>query len=147
MTKTLWTLFFLLLTSLFAYGQSGAEKEIRRLEQRELAAVHKSDTSALLQIWSKDFIVNNPYGQIVTLPQILAFIREGKIDYTTFERIVERVTIVENIAITMGKEIVTPEKQTVYADKKVTRQYTNVWMKTKEGWRMLARQATIVHIE
>ncbi|NML36780.1 nuclear transport factor 2 family protein [Chitinophaga sp. G-6-1-13] len=123
------------------------EKEIRRLEQQEVVAIQKADTTTLLQIWSKDFVVNNPYGQIVTLPQILAFIREGKIDYTSFERIIERVTIVDNIAITMGKEIVIPEKATQHADKKVTRQYTDVWMKTKDGWREVARQATIVNIE
>ncbi|MBC9911561.1 nuclear transport factor 2 family protein [Chitinophaga varians] len=147
MTKTLWILPILLLIHLFSYGQSSDEKEIRRLEQQEVAAIQQADTVTLLKLWSKDFVVNNPYGQIVTLPQILGFIRAGKIDYTTFERITERVTIVDNVAIAMGREIVTPEKATEYAGKKVTRQYTDVWMKTKAGWREIARQATIVNID
>lgn len=147
MAKMLFILSFCTLIQVCVSGQSAVEKEIRRLEQQEVTAIQKADTTTLLRLWSKDFVVNNPYGQIVTLPQILAFIREGKIDYTTFERIIERVTIIDNVAIAMGKEIVTPEKATEYADKKVTRQYTDVWMKIKEGWREVARQATIIHIE
>ncbi|MCW3466987.1 nuclear transport factor 2 family protein [Chitinophaga nivalis] len=147
MEKTLLILVFLALIQVSSYSQSNTEKTIRQLEQRELAAVHHSDTATLLQIWSKHFVVNNPYGQIVTVPEILTFIREGKIDYATVERIVDRVTVVENIAIAMGKEIVTPEKATAHAGKKVTRQYTNIWMKEKDHWRLVARQATIVNME
>ncbi len=147
MKKILSILIFCSIAPFALYAQSKTETEIRQLEQRELEAIHKSDTAMLLRMWSKNFVVNNPYGQIVTVPEILTFIREGKIDYSTVERNVERVTIVENIAICMGKEIVTPEKATENAGKKVIRQYTNIWMKEKGGWRMVARQATIVKIE
>jgi hypothetical protein len=109
--------------------------------------MQKGDTTALLKIWHKDFIVNNLYGEIVTLPQIFGFIRSGKLDYSTVERIVDRVAFVQNVAISMGNEIVTPQNATEHAGKKVTRQYTNIWLKTKEGWRMIARQATIVSVQ
>lgn len=147
MKKTLSVIIFFGMTHFSLSAQSKTETTIRQLEQRELEAIHKADTAALSKIWSKDFVVNNPYGQIVTVPEIFAFIREGKIDYATVERIVERVTVVENIAISMGREIVTPEKATENAGKKVTRQYTNIWIKDKSSWRMVARQATITKIE
>jgi hypothetical protein len=144
--------FFLFFASLLvmqsaSFAQKNPEKEIRRLEKLELATMQKGDTTALLKIWHKDFIVNNPYGEIVTLPQIFGFIRSGKLDYGTVERIVDRVAFVQNVAISMGNEIVTPQNATEHAGKKVTRQYTNIWLKTKEGWRMIARQATIVSVQ
>ena len=125
-------------------AQSNEETEIRRLEQLEITTEQKGDTAALLNLWANEFVVNNPYGEIVTVPQILGFIRLGQIDYSTVERKVEKVTIVENLAIAMGKEIVTPEKATNNAGKTVTRQYTNIWMKRANGWRMVGRQATII---
>jgi len=42
-------------------------------------------------------------------PGILGFIRAGEIDYSTVNRIVERVTFTENIAIAMGREVVKPQ--------------------------------------
>ncbi len=77
------------------------------MEQLEIESIHKGDTTALLRLWAKDFVVNNPYGVIVTVPEIMGFIRKGEIDYSTVDRVVERVTFTENIAISMGKEILT----------------------------------------
>ncbi|HEX2532604.1 MAG TPA: nuclear transport factor 2 family protein [Chitinophagaceae bacterium] len=140
-------LVFLILLCRSVSAQTAEEADIRRLEQQEMGVLQKGDTAALAQLWAKEFVVNNPYGQIVTVPQIFGFIRSGQIDYATVERKVERVTIVENIAVAMGKEIVTPQKSTDNAGKTVTRQYTNIWMKRNGSWRMVARQATIIHLE
>jgi hypothetical protein len=117
--------------------------EIRRLDQLEITSISKADTTTLLKLWSKDFVVNNPYGEIVTVPQILGFIRNGQIDYSTVERIIERVTFIQNISITMGHEVVTPQNLTNNAGEIVTRRYTHIWMKTKGKWRLTARQASI----
>jgi ketosteroid isomerase-like protein len=137
----------LLLLPVKLWGQSASEAEIKRLEQVELEAVHKGDTATLFKLWSPHYVVNNPYNQIVTVKQIIGFIREGKIDYSSVERIVEKVTLTQNVGIAMGKEIVTPEKATENAGKKVTRRYTDVWVKTSSGWRLTARQATNILVE
>ena len=134
----------LAIAQISSFAQSNSETEIRRLEQLELTTLQKGDTVSLKKIWSNDFVVNNPYGQIVTIPQIFGRIRSGQIDYSTVERSVDRVTFIENVAISMGNEVVTPQNRTKNAGKKVTRQYTNIWLNTKEGWRMIARQATII---
>ena len=127
-----------------SFGQSKTETEIRRLENLEIQSIFKADTTTLLRLWAKDFVVNNPYGQIVTRSEVLTRIREGKIDYSTVERIIERITLTKNLAISMGREIVTPQKATENAGKNVTRRYTNIWIKTKGTWQLTARQATIV---
>ena len=147
MKQVLFFIAFIAFTHISSFSQSKEETEIRRLEQLEITTVQKGDTAALLNIWAKEFVVNNPYGQIVTVAQIFGFIRNGQIDYSTVERKVEKVTFIENIAVSMGKEIVTPEKKTNFAGKTVTRQYTNIWIKREHSWRMIARQATIISAE
>lgn len=137
----------LLLASAPAWSQSKDEPEIRRLEELEINSVQRGDTATLFRLWGQDFVVNNPYNQIVTRPQILAFIRQGQIDYSTVKRVVERVTVVDNVAIAMGQEIVTPQRATAFAGKTETRRYTDVWLKTKAGWRLTARQASIVSLK
>lgn len=125
-------------------AQTADEKQIKELEQRELLALQKGDTTTLKTIWSKDFVVHNPMRQIVTIDQVFQRIKEGKIDYSTAERFVEKISFIENVAVSMGTELITPQNESDFAGKKVTRQYTNVWLRTKKGWRMIARQASIV---
>ena len=137
----------LLVSAAPAWAQHKDEPEIRRLEELEITTVQRGDTATLFRLWNKDFVVNNPYNQVVTRPQILAFIRQGQIDYSTVRRVVEKVTIVENVAIAMGHEIVTPQRATAFAGQVETRQYTNVWLKTKAGWRLTAQQASIVAVK
>jgi hypothetical protein len=139
----------LLVSAAPAWAQSPpqAEADIRRLEALEITTVQRGDTLALRQLWHSDFVVNNPYNQIVTRPQIITFIRQGQLDYSTVERVVERVTLVDNVAIAMGHEIVTPQRATQFAGKVERRQYTDVWLKTKAGWRLTARQASLVTVK
>lgn len=137
----------LLVATAPAWAQSKAESEIRRLEEREIRTVQRGDTAALLRLWSNAFVVNNPYNQIVTRPQILAFMRQGQLDYSTVQRVVEKVTVVDQVAIAMGHEIVTPQRATQFAGKVERRQYTDVWLKTKAGWRLTARQASLVTVK
>lgn len=147
MKHVLFLIAFTIVAHFSCFAQSKEEAEIRKLEQLEINTVQKGDTTALLSIWAKEFVVNTPGGQIITVPQIISRIRSGQIDYSTVERKVEKVTFVDNIAISMGKEIVTPEKKSDNAGKTVTRQYTNIWMKRNNSWRMVARQATIIAVE
>ena len=147
MKRVFFLLTLLTLTIQFSFGQTKDEIEIRRLDQLESTSIYKADTITLLKLWAKDYVVNNPYGEIVTVPQILGFIRGGQIDYSTVERIVERVTFIQNIAITMGHEVVTPQNLTNNAGKIVTYRYTHIWMKTKGQWRLTARQATTYSIK
>ena len=147
MKKILFLLTLVISTAQFSFGQSKDEIEIRRLDQLESNSIYKADTTTLLKIWAKDYVVNNPYGQIVTVPQILGFIRSGQIDYSTVERVIERVTFTQNIAITMGYEVVTPQNLTNNAGKIITYRYTHIWIKTKGQWRLTARQATTYSIK
>ena len=101
------TLNFLLVCFLFftaiACGQTNDETEIRRLEKHWTELLDKGDTTSLLKIWSKDYVVNNPNGKIVTPKEIVALMKSGH-KFPAVERIIEKITFNQNVAIVMGKE-------------------------------------------
>jgi ketosteroid isomerase-like protein len=133
-------------TTQFCFAQQSDEAVIRNFENAEREAILKGDTAVLIKLFSPKVVVNNPENTIVTFEQLITRIRTGKIDYSSLERTIEKITMVENIAIVMGKEIVTPKGATTNAGKTVTRRFTNIWMKTEAGWKLTARQATIISV-
>ena len=141
----LFTLFVFSQTNI--YAQTNSEKQIRKLENQEKEAILKGDTTTLFKLWSPNFVVNTPYSGVATIKEIKRFLSSGQVDYTSLDRIIEKITFTGDIAIVMGKEIITPEKNTQNAGKTVTRRFTNIWMKTKGVWLLTARQATNIVVE
>lgn len=130
-----------------ALGQQAVEAEITKLENLEREAVIKADTVALLRLWSPDIIINNPQNRVSTLAQVMGRIRHGLIDYTSFDRTIEKMSVKGDVAVVMGQEVLKPEKKADYVGKTVTRRFTNVWVRTAGTWRLVARQATIVLVQ
>ena len=129
--------------STVAFGQSSDEMEIRQLEEHWTELLDKGDTTSLLKIWSEKYVVNNPNGKIVTPKEIVALMKSGH-KFPAVERIIEKITFNQDIAIVMGKELQQPENMTPNHDNWISRRFTNVWIKTKEGWQLAARQSTQV---
>ena len=136
-----------ILFSQISFCQSKDERTIRQLENEERIAILKGDTAELKRLMSQKIVVQNPDNIIVTYRQIIDRIKTGKINYSSFERVIDKVTFTANIAVVMGKEIIKAEGQTNHAGKLITRRFTNIWMKEKTSWKIVARQATIVLIE
>ncbi len=137
---------FLALIHCVSSAQQNNETEIRKLENMEADAFSKKDTVALLKLFSSNFVVNSPSNKVLTLQELMHLVRAGKIDVGSYEKVIEKITFVENIAIVMGHDIVTPQGAMDNAGKTVTRRYTDMWMKDKTGWRLTARQATIISV-
>jgi hypothetical protein len=133
--------------SLLTNAQSNSDTDIKKLEQQEAAAMLKGDTLSLSKLWSSDYVVNNPLNTVVDVKTIKWLIRNGKIDYTSFERIIDKITYTQNLAIVMGTEVVRPEKKTENSGKTVNRRYTHVWLKTNGTWLLVARQATNIEVK
>jgi hypothetical protein len=121
----------ILVAAKISIAQSAAEREIRRLDQLEAQATISGNTVTLKRLWSPNYVVNNPVNKVVNVAQIRQLMKEGKIAYSSFTRVVEKVTFTDNVAVTMGYEENQPEKATENAGKKVTRRYTNVWLQGK----------------
>jgi ketosteroid isomerase-like protein len=126
-----------------AAGQSkkaALEKEIRKLDLAQADAVLSGDLAALDKMWTEDFRVNNPFNEVDKADRI----RTGAVTYSSFVREIEVVLIHKNTIIVMGREIVVPKGNSPDAGKTINRRYTNIWMKRKGKWRLVARQSSVV---
>lgn len=133
--------FFLIST--IVSGQSNDEAEIRRLEKYWTELLDKGDTATLLGLWSEHYVVNNPYGDIVTPKDIVARMKGGHV-FPAVERIVEKITFNRDVAIVMGKELQQPPNMTPDHNEWIPRRFTNVWIKTSNGWQLAARQSSVI---
>lgn len=153
MTKILSLLFsaifflFILFISSASFAQQKNETEIRQLENAQREAFLKKDTAELFQLLSPDFVVNAPTNKVTTLKVLMELMKNRQVDMDSFDRIIEKITFIENISVVMGYDIVYPSGKMPNAGKKVKRRYTNIWMKNKKSWQLVARQATIISVE
>jgi hypothetical protein len=145
--KTLKTIILFIGTTLTILGQNQSqdEKDIRRLDSLEVISFLKADTVTLEKsIWSANYVVANPFNKIVSIPQIKALMRNQKIAQAVFVRTIEKITFNQNVAIVMGIEV--PDKSSasegVAQNVLFKRRFTNIWMKNKSQWRLIARQAS-----
>ena len=129
-----------------AYSQN-AETEIRKLEGEARNAILKKDTLVLLALFSPGFVVNSPGNKVETFQDLLIRIKSGALDRESFEKNIEKITFNENVAIVMGSEIVKPTGNAASAGRTIKRRYTNIWMKSKKSWQLVARQSTIISVE
>ena len=136
----------MVLISNFSLAQQANEAIIRQLENAEREAILKGDSTVLLQLMSPQIVVQNPENAIVGFTKIMDRVKAGKINYSSFERNIENIAFVNNIAIVMGLEILIPQGTSQNAGKTVKRRFTNIWMKQKDVWKLTARQATIISV-
>lgn len=127
-------------------AQESAEALIRSLENDEREAILNRDTLRLHQLMSQGIIVHNPENDIVNFRQIMERVKGGKIDYVSFERIIERITFINKTAVVMGKEVIVPKGTSKHSGKTVTRRFTNIWSQDDKRWILIARQSTIISI-
>ena len=128
-----------------ASGQStqqkaAIEQEIRKLDLAHADAVLRGDLAALDKLWTEDFRVNNPFNEIDKADRI----RTGAVTYSSFVRVPESVLIHGDTVIVMGGETVVPKGNSPDAGKTIKRRYTNIWMKRKGQWRLVARHASVI---
>jgi Domain of unknown function (DUF4440) len=144
-TKVLIIAFILGLIHTTTLAQQVNETFIRNLDNSELEAVLKGDSLPLFdKIWSPNMVVNTPANKVGTVEGTKIAMRTGKLDYSSFERTIEKITIFENVGIVMGQEIVKPQRNADNVGKTITRRFTNIWMNEKGSWHMVARQATVI---
>ena len=131
------------LFSTLSFAQSPEEIQIRQLEKEWSELLDLGDTTALLKIWSAQYVVNNPQGKIVTPKKIVSLMKSGH-KFPKVERIIENITFNNDIAIVMGKELQQPANKSTNLEKWIPRRFTNVWIKTEQGWQLAARQSSTV---
>ncbi|MFD2968738.1 nuclear transport factor 2 family protein [Sphingobacterium bambusae] len=137
LSKSVFGLIILFFLSGKLIGQTiSRECQLRKLEKEWTTLLDKKDTSALKNIWMDNYVVNNAVGKIVGVKDILVLIKNGHV-FPKVERSVERITFQGPLAIVMGAE-----KEFASDGKVKNRRFTNLWIEQKDGWKLLARQAT-----
>lgn len=117
---------------------------IRQLEKTETVAVVTRDTVALLDdIWSDYMTVNVPHNAVAS--------RNGQrrrpvgLFYERLDRNIEKLIVyTDQLAMTMGNEVIKRKPPMTLAGQTLTRRYTHVWMKTDGKWRLAIRHANFI---
>jgi hypothetical protein len=148
MTKYFFLIIFII-AALWATAQNNSktEAEIRRLEKTVVTAILNADTITLKQVWAPEFLVNNPRNDISgNRDSVLLVQKAGMINYSTFERVIERMQFQKDIVITMGHELFVSRNDIpgAKAGQIYKRRFTNIWMKKNGKWQQIARHASII---
>lgn len=148
MTKhILFIAFSILSLSIYAQTNSKTETEIRALEEIGVKAILAGDTNTLKQLWAPEYLVNTPRNVVTeTRDSIFLIQKAGVIDYSTYEKVIERMQFQKNIVITMGHETIVSKNDTraAKAGQIYKRRFTNIWMKKNGKWQQIARHASII---
>lgn len=148
MTKYIFLIAFSISTiSIHAQDNASTEAEIRALEQTGATAILKGDSNTLKQLWAPEFLVNSPRNVVTgTRDSILLLQKAGMIDYSTFEKVIERMQFQENLVITMGHETIVAKNDSpaAKAGQPYKRRFTNIWMKKNGKWQQIARHASVI---
>ena len=108
---------------------------IRQLDDDVRAAMLRRDVAALRLLCSEDFVVTNPFNQVLNRRQVLEAVESGRIRHSAFEREIECLHTYEGTAVVMGHETIVDDGPEIH------RRYTEVWMMQEGRWQLIARHA------
>ena len=120
------------------------EEEIRRLTAFEVDLVVRGDIEAIQRVYPEDFVVTNPFNQLINKQQVIERIRTNIIRYKSYEKQIEYLRIYGNTIVTAGSETVVPTADADRPDagQTVRRRFTEVWIRRKGQWQRVARHAS-----
>lgn len=129
-------------------SQSRDEIALRAIDARQRTAVANADQKAIAEIAHANLRINAPGNRVLTGEDLIRMIGTGEIRNEVFERTPESVTITGNVGVIMGNETDLPgvnsEQARIHGYKTLKRRYTNVYSRTRGGWRHLARHANVI---
>lgn len=105
-------------------------------------AIMSHDPIGVKTVWADDFIVNSPNNEVLSRDQVIAVMAQDFLDYQDFRKHITFVGEKPEMTVVMGYDTMVPKKGPG-AGKRVTRLFTDVWAKRADGWKLVARQATI----
>ena len=137
------------LAAIPAYAdQTADERAVLAADAQQRLAVASKDLVAIGNISDPHLRVNAPNNRILTRDDLIRMVASGEIRNEVFERTPEDVVITGDVGVVMGREVVFPgaasEQARMYGRKTLNRRYTNVYIRTGDGWLHLARHANII---
>lgn len=112
---------------------SVAENTVLDLEERECVAMIKRDTSALRQLWSRDFTMDNPANEVMVSANPLPF-------YVSMHRMIEQLWASDHNFISVtGEETVQVLKSKGTPAPPEKRKFRHIWSNQGGKWKLTSR--------
>jgi ketosteroid isomerase-like protein len=105
-------------------------------------AMMSHDAAGVKAVWAEDFVVNSPNNEVLSRDQVIAVMESDFLDYKDFHKHITFMGEKPEITVVMGYDTMVPLKGPG-AGKQVMRPFTDIWAKRSDGWKLIARQATI----
>ncbi len=113
---------------------------IRLLESRRYRAMCEADAKTLDELLAESLVYTHSYGGADSKASYLDGIRSKKWIYQAVERPIEDIQVHGDCAVVTGQ--VRIELLSGGQPKKLNSRFTNVWVKGRQGWQMVAWQST-----
>jgi ketosteroid isomerase-like protein len=113
---------------------------IRLLESRRYRAMCEADAKTLEELLADSLVYTHSYGGADSKASYLDGIRSKKWQYQAVERPIEDIQVHGDCAVVTGQ--VRIELLSSGQPKKLNSRFTNVWVKGRQGWQMVAWQST-----
>lgn len=91
-----------------------------------------------------DYLVTTPEFKVYDRDGVADLFASGRIASDRFERTVESLTIIGDLGMVMGRELVVPKADTRSAPVLTHRRYSSFYVRENARWRQLARHAHVV---
>jgi ketosteroid isomerase-like protein len=113
---------------------------IRLLESRRYTAMCEADAKTLEELLADSLVYTHSYGGADSKASYLDGIRSKKWVYQAVERPIEDIQVHGDCAVVTGQ--VRIQLLSGGQPKKLNSRFTNVWVKGRQGWQMVAWQST-----
>jgi ketosteroid isomerase-like protein len=117
-----------------------SKETIRLLESRRYTAMCEADAKTLGELLADSLVYTHSYGGADSKASYLDGIRSKKWIYQAVERPIEDIQVHGDCAVVTGQ--VRIELLSSGQPKKLNSRFTNVWVKGRQGWQMVAWQST-----
>lgn len=126
-------------------GMRRLRLEIEALEKLEANARVRADIAELSELWSDDLLISSTEKMVFSKAQFLRRMQGDQVRFLSFERTISRMTLNEDTAISIGREVFVPATGPD-AGKSIVAGYMNVWaaMGGKWRWQLFGRKVDIL---
>jgi ketosteroid isomerase-like protein len=135
--KTIFSILFsALIVSAVSTGSKADKEVLAAMDAYKEAMIHR-DGAALDKLLSNDLTYTHSGGQLETKADVIKSITTAKTIVEAIDFFDTTVRVYGNMALVKGKVDLYHSKTNI-----VHMNVLHVWMKTPQGWQMIARQAT-----
>jgi ketosteroid isomerase-like protein len=119
-----------------------AMQQLLQLNNEYDSAILRNDTAILKRIYAEDYVFTNPEGRILTRAEQLSSIAVSEVKWATGRSEDVKVKIYDDMAVMTGAFLANGS----YRGNPLTihERYTAVWIKTENGWQLVAEQGNVL---